>query len=263
MNKSTPGNGQSINYSDSGAGPPLVLLHGWGMAAAIFSDMAERLSADFRVLVPDLPGHGGSDPGSGYTLEQYAADIRSWLERLDLTRLHLLGWSFGGEIALQLASGNALPIEKLVLVATTPHFCQADDWPHGLPQMQVRAMERQYRRDPQATLAGFRQMMFSGEADAAAGKRLDDLHLPLPDAAAGHTTLATLRQSDLRSRLPAVTVPALVHHGRADSIIPASAGEYLARTLPQTEAELWDDVGHAPFLSCPERSQALWKDFLL
>ncbi len=254
--------GRQLHYLDIGNGPVLVLLHGWAMSSRIFAGMVEALSGDFRLLVPDLPGHGDSDPGTDYGLNALVVDIGYWFKALGLDRFNLLGWSLGGQIAMQLAADNTLPITRMVVASSTPKFCQATDWQNGLPETQVRAMQRQYRRDSAATLAEFNQMMFAGEQSAVAHAELVHEQTNLPDPNAGAQTLATLKTADIRRRLPEIKVPTLVHHGRADTIIPASAGEYLAEHIPAAKLVVWDAVGHAPFLSRPEDSQELWREFL-
>ena len=255
-------NGQFINYLDMGQGPVLVLLHGWAMSSGVFANSIARLKKHFRLLIPDLPGHGLSDPGHDYSLAAIAIDLKAWLDSLLIDQFNLLGWSFGGQVAMQLAASTPASIQRLILVASTPKFCQSADWGHGLPDIQVRAMQRRLQRDFGATLDSFVELMFVGEADAE--KRLAALreHSVLPDSAAGCEALLTLRNGDLRSRLANITVPTLIQHGTADNIIPITAGRFIAEQIPAAEFSLCEDVGHAPFLSCPEQSQTLWADFL-
>ena len=256
-------NGQNLHYLDAGEGPVLVLLHGWAMSSVVFADSVRALSNNFRLLVPDLPGHGQSDPGPDFSLAAIAADIRIWLDTLKIDSYHLLGWSFGGQLAMQLATDNIDKVERMVLVASTPKFCQSDNWSHGLPDVQVRAMQRRLQRDQEATLDDFVNLMFTGEVDGttlAATVREQSI---APEHIAGREILATLRLGDLRDQLAQISIPTLIHHGQDDSIIPVAAGQFLAEQIPDCELSIFNDVGHAPFLSRPKQSQALWKEFLL
>jgi len=255
--------GQKLHYLDSGQGPALVLLHGWAMSSAIFSPAIHPLAQNFRLLVPDLRGHGESDPGDHYTLDYFAADVLQWLESLNLESFFLLGWSLGGQVAIRLAANGTLPIKRLILVSSTPKFCHGADWESGLPQSQVRAMERQFHRDPRTTFNDFAAMLFAGEKSGKGLAEKVRARLILPETKAGLAALATLKNGDLRGELKNIRMPTLIHHGRADTVIPVSAGLFLAEQIPNTEASLWDHVGHVPFLSYPERSQSLWKEFLL
>ena len=164
MNSFRFADGRRLAWREAGTGPPLLLLHGWCFSSQVFAEALAAFSADYRVLAPDLPGHGAADPAADYGFAALAADLREWLAALSLDRIRLLGWSLGGQVALELAA--ALPpeqVERLLLVAVTPRFCAATDWPHGLPEGQVRALERQLRRDYPAALKDFRERMLVGE----------------------------------------------------------------------------------------------------
>ena len=255
--------GRHLNYLDVGQGPVIVLLHGWGMSSGIFTDIIKALANDFRLLIPDLRGHGQSDASAAYALSDFVEDLTTWFNCLGLERCNLIGWSFGGQISLQLVAKKALSIERLILVSTTPKFCQSTEWQHGLPEIQVRTMQRQFRRDSEATLAEFMSMMFTGEENSTlltADARQKNIS---PDPNAGNQSLVTLYSTDIRDRLATISVPTLIHHGNADSIIPPSAGEYMAERVAGAEYVSWDSVGHAPFLSHPEASTTLWKEFML
>lgn len=256
-------NGRQLNYLDIGKGPALVLLHGWAMSSGIFAGIVDGLAKNFRLLIPDMRGHGASETGTDYALSDFTADITTWIDRLGLDRCNLIGWSFGGQVAMRLAADKLLPIERLAIVASTPKFCQSSDWHYGLPEVQVRAMERQFRRDSVSTLAEFTSLMFVGEKNAQLSSAVVHKQTILPDAGAGAKSLATLRETDIRDLLSKINIPTLVHHGKADMIIPVSAGEYLAGQIAGAELFVWDEVGHAPFLSSPEDSQTLWQEFML
>ena len=255
-------NGRKLAYRDVGQGPVLVLLHGWAMSSGVFSDNVPALAKHFRLLIPDLPGHGLSDPGQDYTLSALAAVLKGWLDSLHIDDCYLLGWSFGGQLAMQLATDTEL-IKRMILVSSTPKFCQSADWDHGLPQTQVRTMQRQFQRDTSSTLDAFVGLMFAGEPDEA--QRVVELceQSVLPEVEAGCEVLKTLRIGDLREQLAKIAVPTMIQHGQRDGIIPVAAGTFLAEQIPNAEASLHADVGHAPFLSSPKQSQTLWKEFLL
>ena len=134
-----------------GSGPALVLLHGWGLNLRIWDGLAAALSERFRIIAVDLPGHGRSAwlPERS-SLEEQAAQVRETVAGV-AGECSLLGWSLGGQIALQLAAadarratcpvraGAAAAIHRLVLVATTPRFVAAPDWPHGAPAERLAA----------------------------------------------------------------------------------------------------------------------------
>ena len=99
--------GRKLAYREAGSGDALVLLHGWSMSSAVFTEAFPFFQDRFRVLAPDLRGHGDSDPGPGYSLDALAGDLSEWLQGLRLCDIRLLGWSLGGQIALTLAQTSS------------------------------------------------------------------------------------------------------------------------------------------------------------
>lgn len=265
MNEWRLADGRVISYRQAGNGPTLVLLHGWAMSSAVFGEALQALSDEFCVLVPDLPGHGTSSSTKDYRLDALAADLSAWMEGLQLAEVRLLGWSLGGQVALRLASLIPQSLYRLLLVATTPRFVVDTAWPHGLAEGQVRIMARGLQRRFARTLDDFFAQQFGAHELNAERRQWLIQQLspravpPQPDAALA--ALETLRCSDLRSQLGELAVPTLVMHGAEDGIVPPGAGRYLADTLPQARFQQLARTGHAPFLSYPEESFQLWREF--
>ena len=120
----------NIYYEQSGHGPDVVLVHGWGSHGGVWTDMARALSADYRVIVPDLPGHGRSRDllPAPYTPETLAEGVRSGLSGPAVW----VGWSMGGLVALAAAQHYPQDLTRLVLVGATPKYVQSADWPHAM-----------------------------------------------------------------------------------------------------------------------------------
>lgn len=258
--------GRRMAYRESGSGPALILLHGWSMSSAVFSEAVEAFSGSFRVLVPDLRGHGQSDPGPGYGLDALTGDVAIWLEKMVKGEVSLLGWSLGGQVALQLASGLKEKVARVILQSTTPRFVAGDGWSAGLPSGQVKAMTRDLRRNYRKAMGDFFAQQFEeGEMSRERFWRVVDFavragRLPLGEVALA--TLDTLATADQRVSLADIDVPVLVVHGEKDRIIPFAAGAYLANHLPVARLAALPAAGHAPFLSSPEEVFALWREFL-
>ena len=105
-----------LNYVEAGAGEPLVLLHGNGENHTYFKRQMEPFSQRYRVLALDTRGHGDSPRGSApFTLQQFAEDLKDFLDGQGIARCRLLGFSDGGNIALLFALKYAQYVEKLVL----------------------------------------------------------------------------------------------------------------------------------------------------
>jgi pimeloyl-ACP methyl ester carboxylesterase len=111
-------NGTLIAWSEMGAGPPLVLLHGFQQSRRTWRRVAPLLADGFRLLLPDLPGHGLSGrPDAPYTLTWYAETMAAWMDAIGVPRAHLCGHSFGGGIAQWMLLEHRARIDRLALVA--------------------------------------------------------------------------------------------------------------------------------------------------
>ena len=114
-------NGKDIFVAETGAGAPVVLLHGGGPGASGVSNYSRNIDAlaeNFRVIVPDMPGYGRSAKGVDRTDPfGYLADhIRGMLDQLGIERAHLVGNSYGGACALRLALDTPERVDRLVLM---------------------------------------------------------------------------------------------------------------------------------------------------
>jgi pimeloyl-[acyl-carrier protein] methyl ester esterase len=75
--------GGGLAWYEAGNGRPLVLLHGWATSASVFSELVAMLAEDFRLLIPDLPGHGASSPAVQNDLESIATTLNCWLATIE------------------------------------------------------------------------------------------------------------------------------------------------------------------------------------
>jgi pimeloyl-[acyl-carrier protein] methyl ester esterase len=245
----------------------LVLLHGWGMNLRVWDALAAALARRFRVIAIDLPGHGRSDWDA--TASHPAAQVFRVHETLSslTTRYHLLGWSLGGQFALDLAAALPAAMERLVLVATTPRFLAGPDWRCGLKAAALDKLAAGVRSDPAQAVGGFLKLQVRGLAPRTAARVRGEVHEALarggtarPEALAWG--LERLRIGDLRSQLAQVKKPALVIAGRDDRITPPAASRALAAALPKGRYHSLAGAGHLPFLSHPERFANLLRGFL-
>ena len=254
-----------ISWLELGEGAPLVLLHGWSMSHAVFSELARLLADNFRLLLPDLPGHGSSSSVRPCSLSAMAEVLGRWLEELQAEPVALLGWSLGGQVAMTLCLDRSTLVERLVLVSSTPRFCATEGWSAGLPVGELRALRRGLQRRYLATMGEFFDLQFAGEG-MNAERRREILQFAvkasrLPDPEEALETLDILGREDLRERLSEIAQTSLVIHGESDRIIPFAAGCYLADHLPKAQLCSLPGVGHAPFLSAPRQVAAQLVEF--
>jgi len=236
----------------TGSGPDLVLLHGWGLHGGIFGGLAAGLTATHRVTRLDLPGHGHSPFDPPFEdLDALASLVAATLPEA----CTLVGWSLGGLVALRLAASRAPQVRRLALVATTPRFVAAPDWPHGLASEVVEQFALELARDHRAVLDRFLALQARG--DERQRTLIRDLRLLVhqreaPQPAALAAGLDILRETDLRGEACHVRVPTLVICGAYDRLTPPEAGRFLAEHVPSARHVLMPGASHAPFLSHPE-----------
>jgi len=248
----------------SGRGTPLVLLHGWGLNLRVWDALAGVLGERHEIIALDLPGHGRSAwHARDATLQGQA---RAVLDALAPgSRITLLGWSLGGQVALQAAALAPERIERLVLVSTTPSFVVRPDWLHGARPEVLETLARGLDQDYERTVTEFLELQVRGSTDAHA------VLLALRQAVLTHGVaqrealaagLDVLATADLRPLLPDIRQPALVVAGQYDRVTHPAASRELALELPAGRYVEMRRAGHAPFLSHGEQFAAALLSFL-
>jgi pimeloyl-[acyl-carrier protein] methyl ester esterase len=229
-----------------GAGPDLVLVHGWAMHGGIFAPLTQRLRARFRLHIVDLPGHGHSHDDAG-TLDPATCASRLIAR---LPRAAWIGWSLGGLVALQAALDHADGVRGLVCVAASPCFVAAGDWLYGVPLEIFAQFDAGLRTGYHATIERFLALEALGSDHAQAELRELKAHVferGEPLVAAMEQGMQLLETTDLRARLPELAVPNLWIAGRRDRLVPARAMRWAARQNPHGKY-LEFASGHAPFI---------------
>ena len=254
-----------LHVETRGQGPDLVLLHGWGLNLRVWDGLAAVLEKSFRLITVDLPGHGRSEwnPKARTPAEQ-AWHIHATLASVS-DHYSLLGWSLGGQIALDLAAAMPGRVDRLVLVATTPRFAAGPDWPHGMPASVLQKMANQLRTNYKRTVNDFLELQVRGSV--ASEKVLADLQASLFAHGEAHPKalvagLATLESGDLRPMLGLVRMPTLVIAGQYDRVTLPAASRALAEALPDAQYVEIRRAAHAPFLSHTTEFAALVTSFL-
>ena len=241
-----------LHAETRGSGPGLVLLHGWGLSGEVFAPLLPRLERRFRVTRIDLPGHGRS------AAAPVPPDLAGWAQAVAAAAppgSAWLGWSLGGQVAVAAALAGH-EVGRLALVATTPRFVAAPDWPCGVPAEVLDGFAAALVRDHRKTVRDFLSLQLRGDARAAALLRtlramLDDAPAPHPGALAAG--LQILAGADLRAQLPALGTPALVVSGERDRLTPAAAGRRMAAAIPAARFLALPGAAHAPFLTHEDR----------
>jgi pimeloyl-[acyl-carrier protein] methyl ester esterase len=240
----------------TGSGPDLVLLHGWGMNRAVWGPLQEGLSQHLRITALELPGHGDSpfEEGGATTA---SALLDQWVEAALASApptATWLGWSLGAQLVLRAAVRAPQRVKGIIGIAATPRFVKGAAWPHALDEPILTQFSQQLVRNHQQTLERFLALQLQGESQSRLLLRhLREQILSRPEAhpralAAG---LTLLRNNDLRSEYAAFHGPALWLLGGRDTLTPAAVAESLRELNPAVSVRVIPGAGHVPFLSRP------------
>ena len=245
-----------IALDDIGRGQPLVLLHGVGANRVVWRRVAPRLSADRRVLTPDLPGFGESDPpGPGFDLDAAAGALADVLAEQAGEPFDLLGNSLGGAVALRLASLRPELVRSLVLSA--PAGFSSRPWPVALAAGGLADPALKVRRIAGAPFAAsplVRRALLWGAVAQPQRMEAHDAQAMLR-ASRGATrigaALSTVLRADLRDELAGLRAPLGLIWGRRDRIVPISTLDRIRALRPDVAVETIDDAAHVPQLERP------------
>lgn len=118
-------NGIELYFRTCGDGPVLLLLHGFFHTGDLWSPFVSALAKEYRLLIPDLRGHGRStNPSERFTHRQAARDMYALLDRLGIERCYAIGDSTGGMTLLHMATQQPQRVEAMVLVGATTYYPQ-------------------------------------------------------------------------------------------------------------------------------------------
>ena len=191
----------TIYYEQSGHGRDVVLIHGWGSHGGVWTEIARELVMDFRVTVPDLPGHGRTRDFAphAFTPEAMAEQIRGVLHGPAVW----VGWSMGGLVALAAAQQLARAVPGFVLVNATPKYVQSPDWPHAMQPSVLEQFAQNLEQDYAGTLERFLTLQMAAGEDRAVLRRLREemFRYGEPVTAALHAGLRLLKEEDRRDVL--------------------------------------------------------------
>jgi len=256
-----------VHVESVGHGRPLVMLHGWGMHAGLWSPLLPRLIERFRLHLVDLPGHGHSgDLEPPLSLGRIVDSVeRAIAEASPPGPLTVLGWSLGGQVALEWARLRPERVGALVLMSTSPNFVQRPGWPHAMEETTLRQFGDELCVAYRPTLKRFVTLQVQGSEHARAALGALRAHLfargePSPQAL--HDSLELLAASDLRGGIGAISQPALVIAGDRDTMTPVAAAQWLAGALPHATLAIVAGAAHAPFLSHPDAVVAALDSFV-
>ena len=211
----------------------VVYLHGWGCDGSIFAPVVQRLACYSNYLV-DFDGFGNSPqpPESGYSVVDYARELRDFLTEQGLTRVTLVGHSFGCRVAMVLAATYPQLVEQMLFVA-----------PAGLRRFSLKRWWRVVRYKVRKLLPRLKLVAPSSNSSGSEDYRNCSVSM--------RRTFVKVVNEDLSRYAKRVRCPVLIVNGRSDTATPLAHAKRLSRLIPNCQlVEIEGD--HYAFFYAPQ-----------
>lgn len=252
--------GIELFFEDRGQGPEVLLAHGMWCDAGMFSRLAADLARDHRVLTPDFRGHGRSSvPDRQWQIADLADDMVKLLDRVQVDRVTLLGFSMGGMAAVDFALRYPDRLDGLVLVGTSA----AAEEPWRIAEIRTLARLIQFTGAPRFLAREATRATFSTafrKADPAAVERWESSIRSMSGPALIHALRAVASRPSLLERLVEIRVPTLVVTGGQDKVLKPRWSTAMHRRLRRSRLITYPRVGHIVPIERPAELAALVRD---
>ncbi|VVS93921.1 alpha/beta fold hydrolase [Desulfoluna spongiiphila] len=260
--------GHTVHWLEAGDGPALVLVHGWSCSGFFWKPMIPLLKKKYRVLAPDLPGHGlSSKEHDSYLPEKQAARLLEWLSAIGVDRFVLVGHSMGGEIAARMALDAPGRVLSLVLAGAIGLRQVRDSLPwYARLALTPVAQKVANRFLTEKALAQSHRLFMTGPGRPPYPECTRDIILTNTNTPRDLTTLSqTTRDGLFRDfidqQAPRIDTPVLCLWGEMDKLVPLSAGKAYARLIPGAHLARIPATGHMIPWEEPERMASEIIDF--
>lgn len=252
-------NGTTIAYQEQGEGETVVLLHGFCGSSDYWEKVQPLLAKQYRVICPDLRGHGATDaPMGAYSIEQMADDVVGLMEKLGIEKYTLLGHSMGGYVTLSLAQRYAFHLNGFGLIHST-----------GYPDSE-EAKEKRLNTVSAIGADGITPfvdglvpgLFAPGNTETLTDEvnRVKEIGYKTPPQGATGAALSMRERIDRRDVMSSTTLPLLLVAGESDQLIPlerlfTTEGERVMKAVIK-------GAGHMSMYEAPDQLAAVILDFL-
>ena len=254
----------AANVKVEGAGPAIVLIHGFGAAMDWWDDIAPALAANHRVIRVDLIGHGGTEaPRPGYSIERQAALVSAILDKLGVDLVTVIGHSMGGEVATALAEIKPERIERMILIDSPPIAGTTFTITTEAYLEPVLGQFLSHFMSDRAIRGGLAQGFAPGFP--VPEKFVADMkQLTYTAFRTAHEEIIAYRKGEATyARIAALkpVPPLLAISGTRDAIVPPENIELFAR-VPGAKVVMIEGAGHSPMVESPAKVLEVIEDFL-
>ncbi len=238
-----------LAYSDTRHAPILVLLHGFPLSREMWAEQLASIGSLYRVIAPDLRGHGQSEsPDGAYTMDEMADDVVELLDRLEVKQPVVLGGlSMGGYVALSLVLRHPQRVRGLILCDTRA----AADTPEAAQGREETARNVLHEGSSRSMIETMVPRLFGKTTREKHPQRVEAM-LAIMERTSPRGIAGALRgmaiRTDRRGDLKRISVPTLVLVGADDVISPPPEARELAASIPGARLEIIPAAGHlAPY----------------
>jgi pimeloyl-ACP methyl ester carboxylesterase len=220
-------NGIEMYYETSGEGDPLILLHGFNGSGQAWAGVIPEFAKHYRVIVPDLRGHGRStNPSNRFTHRQSALDVLALMDALEVKQFKAMGISTGGMTLIHMATQQPSRVEAMVLIGATIYF------PEQAREIMRKATVESltpgvYERRRQIHLHGDEQIRALQQQFHDFKDSYDDMNFTGP-------------------YLSTITARTLIVHGDRDQFFPVAIPVEMYRSIPHSFLWIIPRGGHVP-----------------
>lgn len=253
-----------LYYEDVGEGTPVLFIHGVWMSRKFFQKQTEYFSKNHRAILLDLRGHGESTKcHHGHTVANYAKDVHTFIEKLDLKDVVLVGWSMGAFVVWdylqQFGDDN---VKGTVIVDELPSDYKWEDFPMGAFDFSTLIhLMREVQNNRTGFLTEFIPLMFKDDLAQEDFDWMLEETTKLPESVAS-AILFDQTVVDYRKQYESIQTPTLLCFGRDEKLIPVSAGEYIHERLKNSQLTIFENSCHCPFLEESEQFNNVVKGFI-
>lgn len=237
-------NGANIYYETYGQGEPLLLLHGFTVSHEVWSDLTAELSKNYKLIIPDLRGHGKStNPGGNYTFPMAVNDMFGLMDHLNIDKFNALGQSHGAVLLTHMAIQNPDRISSLILAGGASYFPTSSVV--ALTDIQYDTMDPNWRTLMES---------YHPRGEEQIKTILANLRGLARDPLAINFTPPLLST---------IACPTLIIHGDRDPFFAVDVPVISFKAIPKSYLWVVPNDGHFPAGLGLQNANSMWKDVLI
>lgn len=250
----------------AGNGPVVLMVHGFSANKDTWLRLAPEMPQDYRLIAPDLAGHGQSPAADTYDLVAQAERLHALMQKLGVSQFHIAGNSMGGAISAIYAALYPNEIQSLILIdAAGVDAPSPSEFMKGLeqgknPLIATDEESFEYRwnlvmHQPPALPWPLRPALIRKTVERAAinGEIFDDML----------ATRERLKELNFEEKLTTdVKMPTMILWGEKDLVLDVSMASAFKEKLPQAEVRILKDIGHVPMMESPEETGDILTTFI-